>query len=170
GEKDLFDGSTVRARHILMSVPPGDPKAEAAVTAQLRAIKKQVEDKVAAGLAKLPAGTDALAREKARTSLVLEAFGEFAKEKSEGPPRSRYGDGGLTRKGGLELATFSRAAFLLQPHQVSDVVRTPFGCHLILVTDRQPGRPIRFEDVRERARAIYTERLRERLVAELRTR
>jgi len=168
--KDMFDGTTVRARHILISPPPGDAKAEANATATLQAVKKQIEANVEAGLAKLPASTDKLAREKARTDLLVEAFGAEAKTRSECPTKANGGDVGWFQKAGFMVAPFSHAAFALQPGQMSDVVKTPFGQHLILVTERKPGRDVKFEDVKEIVKEVYCDRLRENLAAQVRAR
>src|SRR5215471_7176429 len=67
--KDMFDGSMVRVRHILLTPNASDVKAVEAARAQLLAMKKQIEDQTAAGLAKLPATTAALEREQARHKL-----------------------------------------------------------------------------------------------------
>src|SRR5262249_13929927 len=131
GNKDMFDGTTVRARHILISAGP-DARSAAAAHATLTQVKKQVQEKAEAGLARLPASTDKLAREKARANLLIEAFAAAAKEKSECPTKNNGGDVGWFQKVGFMVAPFSNAAFALQPNQMSDVVRTPFGLHLIL--------------------------------------
>ncbi len=44
---------------------------------------------------------------------------------------------------------FARAAFALKAGEMSDVVQTTFGCHLILVTDRRQGEATKFEDVKD---------------------
>ena len=62
-EKELFDGTAVRARHILLTPAMDDPKAVEAAAAQLLEIKKRIEAEVEAGLAKLPKDADNLARE-----------------------------------------------------------------------------------------------------------
>src|SRR5262249_16303101 len=64
--KDIFDGSMVRARHILLTPAAGDAQAADKAKAELAQIKQQIEQQVTAGLAKVPAGGDALEREKAR--------------------------------------------------------------------------------------------------------
>ena len=60
------------------------------------------------------------------------------------------------------VAPFSQAAFSLQPFQMSDVVKTQFGYHLILVTERKPGREVKFEDVKEMVKEELDRQMRER--------
>jgi peptidyl-prolyl cis-trans isomerase C len=168
--KDMFDGTMVRARHILVTPTAGDPKAEAAVTATLRGYKAQVIAAVEAGLTTLPpaTATDKLAAEKARLTLMSNAFSDIAKTKSECPTKLQGGDVGWFQKAGFMVAPFSQAAFTLQPGQMSDIVKSPFGLHLILVTDRRPGRDVKFEDVKEMVKEVYCDRLRENLAAKVR--
>jgi peptidyl-prolyl cis-trans isomerase C len=168
GNKEIFDGSTVHARHILLMPPAGDGKAAAAAVAQLQAIKKQIADQVAAGLTKLPADADALAREKARAALTEEAFAAAARDKSACPSKAQGGDVGWFRRAGFMVEPFSRAAFALKPFEVSDVVQTPFGYHLLLVVERRPGRDVKFEDVKELAKEVFCDRLHESLAAQIR--
>jgi peptidyl-prolyl cis-trans isomerase C len=66
------------------------------------------------------------------------------------------------------VEAFAKAAFALQPYQMSDMVQTQFGYHLILVTDRKPGTDVKFEDAKEMVRELYCERLREAIVAKYR--
>jgi peptidyl-prolyl cis-trans isomerase C len=165
---DIFDGSMVSARHILLTPPAGDAKAAEQAKAQLLAFKKQVEDQVAAGLAKLPAQTDNLGRERERAKLTDEAFAALAREKSACPSKERGGDLGAFPRFGAVVEPFARAAFALKPYQMSDVVPTQFGYHLILVTERRPGKETKFEDVKEEVKGIYGYRLRESLTGQLR--
>jgi peptidyl-prolyl cis-trans isomerase C len=168
--KDLFDGTTVRAWHILLSPPAGDEKAAAAAKARLAELKKGIESQVGAGLAKLPATADKLAREKARGNLVVEAFSAAAKTKSECSGTKPNG-GEIGWVGKFRMAPeFGQAAFALQPYQISDPVKTRFGYHLILVTDRKPGREVKFEDAKEMVKDIFGSRLFESLAAQTRAR
>jgi len=60
---------------------------------------------------------------------------------------------------------FARAAFALKPFQMSDPVGTEFGYHLILVVDSKPGKTVKYEDVKTRVQDVYSERLREAVIA-----
>ncbi len=170
GNKEMFDGTMVRARHILLSTTMNDPKAVEQAKEQLAAARQQVEAKVAAGLAKLPANSDNLAREKARTSLTDEAFAAAAAEKSACPSKTQGGDVGWFQRSGIMVEPFARAAFVLKPYTMSDIVQTRFGCHLILLTERKNGQEVKFEDVKDDVREYYGDRLREAVVAQMRPR
>src|SRR5262249_7962594 len=91
-EKVMFDGTTVRARHILLSPPAGAAEAAKKAQADLTQIKQQIEAQVNAELAKQPADADPLAREKARMSLLDDAFAAAAREKSACPSKKEGGE------------------------------------------------------------------------------
>ncbi|MFO0929061.1 MAG: peptidylprolyl isomerase [Gemmataceae bacterium] len=165
--KDMFDGTAVRARHILLSA---DGKNDANVVAQLRALKAVIEKETETAAAKTPAASDKLAQEKARGTALVEVFSKYAREKSECPTKNTGGDVGWFQKAGFVVAPFSQAAFALQPFQMTDVVKTPFGYHLILVTERKPGKEVKFEDVKEVVKEVYFDRLHDGLAAQLRQR
>jgi len=168
--KDMFDGTAVKARHILISTPGKDAAGQSVAVTQLQQIKKAIEAEVAAGLAKLPSNTDKLTVEKTRGTLLVEAFSKAAREKSECPTKNQGGDVGWFQKVGFIVLPFSEAAFALQPYQMSEPVQTPFGYHLILVTDRKPGKEVKFEEVKEVVREVYFDRIREGLIEQLRAR
>jgi peptidyl-prolyl cis-trans isomerase D len=99
----------VRASHILLKT--GEGKDEAAV-------KKQAEEL----LAQVKAGAD---------------FAALATKHSEDEAsRDQGGDLDFFGKGRM-VAEFEQAAFALQPGQVSDLVKTSYGYHIIKVTDRK---------------------------------
>ena len=47
---------------------------------------------------------------------------------------------------------FAKAAFALKPYEMSEVVKSPFGYHLILTVERKPGREVKFEDMKDVAK------------------
>ena len=166
--KDMFDGSAVKARHILLSPVGKDEKSAEVTVAQLRQLKKTIEGEVDALIAKLPAGTDKLNTEKARTAAMLDTFGKYAKDKSECPTKNNGGDVGWFQKAGFIVLPFSQAAFAMQPFQITEPVKTPFGYHLILVTEKRPGKDVKFDDVKEIVKEVYFDRLHDGLAAQLR--
>lgn len=165
--KDMFDGTAVRARHILLSA---DGKNDATIVGQLRTLKAAIEKEAETTAAKAPPAADKLAQEKARGTALVEVFSKYAREKSECPTKNSGGDVGWFQKAGFVVAPFSQAAFALQPYQMTDVVKTPFGYHLILVTERKPGKEVKFEDVKEVVKEVYFDRLHDGLAAQLRQR
>jgi hypothetical protein len=168
--KEMFDGSAVRARHILLTPPANDPKADAEAVAKLKAFKLQVETEVAAGLAKLPPDADKIAREKARGTLAEESFAALAKKESACPSREVGGDVAWFSRAGSMVEPFSRAAFACQQFQMTEPVKTQFGYHLILVTDRKPGKEAKYEEKHEMVKNVYGEKLREAVVTMMRPR
>jgi peptidyl-prolyl cis-trans isomerase D len=109
----------VRASHILLRT---EGKDEAAV-------RKQAEDI----LAKVRAGAD---------------FGALAAQYSEDEATKASG-GDLDFFGrGRMVPEFDAAAFSLEPGQVSDLVRTPYGFHIIKVVEKRPASTRPLEDVR----------------------
>jgi parvulin-like peptidyl-prolyl isomerase len=170
GNREGFDGTQVRARHILLAPAADDPKAADAAAAQLQAWKKQVEEAGAAAVARVPPDADALAKEKARTEAIEQAFAALAKEKSACPSKEKGGDTDWFPRSGGMVEPFARAAFALKPFEASEVVRTQFGCHLILATDRRPGKEVKFEDVKADVKEVYCDRLREAVCTYMRPR
>lgn len=164
--KEVFDGTTIRARHILLNTTEGSSPETAKEVAL--GIKADLEKEVAAGLAKLPSGTDNLAREKARAQILDQAFAKQASEKSICPSKTQGGDVGFFGREGAMVEPFSKAAFALQPYQLSDPVMTRFGCHLILPLEKKPGKEVKMDDVKDEVKEYYGEKLREHLANHLR--
>jgi peptidyl-prolyl cis-trans isomerase C len=75
-------------------------------------------------------------------------FESLAREFSDCASSERDGDLGFLTSGTLDPA-FEKAAFALELNQVSPIVKSSMGYHLIKVTDRQPVRVLAFDEARE---------------------
>ncbi len=76
-------------------------------------------------------------------------FAKLAEEHSEDSSASRGGDLGFFAEGAM-VKPFSDAAFALAPGEISEVVDSPFGYHIILVTEKKAEGYQPLEEVRER--------------------
>ncbi|MCS7045904.1 MAG: peptidylprolyl isomerase [Gemmataceae bacterium] len=156
----MFDGSQVLARHILVTA-----KDDAEGQAKIAALKKAILDQVAAAMASVPATADKAAQEKERAAALLKAFAAAAEKESACSSAKQGGAIPWFARVGDMVEPFARAAFALQPYQLSDAVKTEFGYHLILALDRKPGREAKFEEVKPFVQEVYAERLREAILA-----
>src|SRR5205085_1174376 len=87
--------------------------------------------------------------------LLEEAFAAAAKEKSACPSKDAGGDVNFFARNGMMVEPFAKAAFALKPYQMTEIVKTQYGYHLILVTDRKPGTATKFESVSEEIKEVY---------------
>jgi peptidyl-prolyl cis-trans isomerase C len=128
GHRDAFRApEQVRASYIFVKVDPQwdeTKKAEA---------KKKIED----------------VRKKA---LGGQDFASLARTYSEDPTAPNGGDMGYVRQGQL-LKPVEDALFTLKTGEVSDVVETRLGCHLVKVVERKPETTVPFENVKDQLRA-----------------
>ena len=164
---DVFDGTLVRARHILLT-PGEDPAKQAAAEQQLTQIKAAI---AAEGAQAAAAATgDELAKVQAKGKKVEELFAAQAKEHSQCPSKRDGGDLQFFPRVGAMVEPFADAAFKLDLYDMSDVVKTEFGYHLIMVTAKTPGKQRSFEEVKEDVRAVYAMRLREAVISQMKPR
>lgn len=137
----------VRASQILIGAADGNVAERAAARAQAEAVLAQ---------ARQP-GAD---------------FAALAREHSTDPSRGLGGDLGFFTRRGQQVDAVADAAFSLEVGQISDVVESPLGFHIIQLTDRQPGHQLELDTVRLGIRLILEDQrvkaLRRRLVEELR--
>ncbi len=83
-----------------------------------------------------------------------EDFGEMALLYSEDTSNRDHGDLGYFRKGEL-IPIFEREALRLKVGEMSGIIRTEFGFHIIKLLDRKGMDPLPFEEVIERVKAEY---------------
>jgi len=165
---DMFDGSSVRARHILITPAANDPKAAEAAKAQLMQIRKEVLAAGEAACAQFPPSIDAATKEQARIKAIDTAFSKAAEKYSACPSKREGGDISWFPRAGAMVEPFAKAAFALRPYDVSDVVTTQFGLHLILAIGRKPGQAVTFDKVKDEVKEMYCAQLRESLCGQLR--
>lgn len=106
-------GESFRLRKLVVAVPTPDSVREAAY-ARIRKVKTRLDNG--------------------------EQFEELAKLFSDDPSGANGGDLGFVAKGTLTEVAFEEAAFALQPNQVSDVVETRFGFHVLKAMARKDQR------------------------------
>lgn len=127
-ERGFLAPEQVRARHILIRVP-SDASGEE---------KKKAREKIEGVWGRIKKGED---------------FARLAAELSEDTnSQMNGGDLGYFTKGQM-AKPFEEAAFSLKPGQVSGVVETEFGYHLIKVEDHQEARMVTFDTVKEQIRS-----------------
>jgi peptidyl-prolyl cis-trans isomerase C len=114
----------VRASHILVSV---DPKKDPSQKAESRKKIEDIQQRLKKG----------------------EDFSALAKEYSQCPSGSQGGDLGYFQRGQM-VKPFEQAVFALKPGEVSDIVETKFGYHLIRLTDKKPEGVVPYEQIKDR--------------------
>ena len=159
---EMFNGSRMHARHILVAAQDG--KKDVAY-ARIMSIKKSINDEVTQAVAKLPATMPPLDREKERAKVLDKTFAEIAMSQSSCPSKKDGGNLGLFPRVGAMVEPVARAAFALKPYQMSEPVPTEFGYHLILAVDFKPGKEVKYDDVRPIVQEVYAGRLREAILA-----
>jgi len=122
---------TVKARHILLAVDATDDAAKKAVKKEkAEALRKQLVDAKGANFAKL------------------------AQDNSDCPSKSMGGDLGEFRKGQM-VPAFEAVAFSLKTNEISAVVETDFGYHVIQMTEHNAPRTVAFDEVKPQIAAQY---------------
>lgn len=120
----------VAARHIIFTTQGVDEAGRAELANELEGIR-----------AEIVGGAD---------------FAEMAREHSQGPSAADGGNLCVFGRGQM-VPAFEETAFALEVGEVSEVIETQFGYHIVQVTERIPAQTQSFEDSRERIRQFLTE-------------
>jgi peptidyl-prolyl cis-trans isomerase C len=121
---------TVKASHILIKSEADDSEA----------MKTRASEEAEDVLAKLRNGED---------------FARLASEHSACPTGQKGGDLGFFQRGQM-VKPFEDAAFGLGVGEMSGLVETQFGYHIIKVTDREPERTVPLEEAEDQIRAMLS--------------
>ena len=113
----------IRASHILVKVNEGDTEI----------VRQQKKEKIDGIHAQLVAGGD---------------MAELARANSECPSSEKGGDLGFFGRNQM-VKPFEDAAFALEVGEISPVVETNFGYHVITVTEKEEAGVTPFEDVKD---------------------
>lgn len=110
---------------------------------------------------------DLAKRIKAQLDAAPDNFEELAKTNSvDTATAARGGDLGFFGQGRM-VAEFERAAFALEkPGDLSPIVQTPFGYHIIKLLELKDGPSRPFDEVKERIRVAMVNQRRQELVTE----
>ncbi len=118
----------VHARHIVIACKPdADEATKKAARAKAEAARKRV--------------------------LAGEDFAKVAAEVSDDPAGKSGGDLGFFSRE-MMVKPFADAAFALEPGQISDVVESQFGYHVIKVEEKQPARAETLDEVRDKLKQM----------------
>jgi peptidyl-prolyl cis-trans isomerase C len=120
----------VRASHILIPTGQADDAGKKKLRAQAEAVLKQAKG-----------GAD---------------FAQLAREHSKDGSASQGGDLNFFTRGQM-VPAFDKVAWELKPGDISGIVETQFGYHIIKVTDRRAASTVPFDEVSERIRQFLTE-------------
>jgi peptidyl-prolyl cis-trans isomerase C len=131
--QDKFQqGPRVRASHILIGIPQN---ADAAT-------KQQAKSKAEALLKDLKSGKD---------------FAATAKANSQDPGSApNGGDLGYFEQGQM-VPPFEQAAFALKAGEMSEIVETQFGYHIIKVAEKQDSRVVPLEEAKQQIEQFLTQ-------------
>jgi peptidyl-prolyl cis-trans isomerase C len=130
----------VRASHILITVDEGaTDEQRAQKRLELAGLKGEVEK-----------GAD---------------FGQLAGQHSDCPSKARGGDLGYFERGKM-VKPFSDAAFAMKVGDVSEIVETQFGYHLIKVTDHQGPKEATLDEVKGQIENLLNRQAKDKAVGE----
>jgi peptidyl-prolyl cis-trans isomerase C len=120
----------VRASHILIPIGQADEAGKKKLRAQAEAVFQQAKS-----------GAD---------------FAQLAREHSKDSSASQGGDLNYFTRGQM-VPAFDKVAFELKPGDISGIVETQFGYHIIKATERRAASAVPFEQVSQRIRRFLAD-------------
>lgn len=135
-------GERLRARHLLLRIP-GDATPKQ---------KDLMRSKTEGLLARLKKGED---------------FAGLAKQFSQDPGSAARGGELEVFKRGQMVPAFDAAAFALKPGELSGVVESPFGFHIIRLEERLPSQKLPYEGIKDRLKRVLVEKRKDERVEKL---
>ena len=122
-KKDFTIPETVTAQHIIIKVKDWNDKKEV----------EEARKKINMILKKAKAGED---------------FSELAKKYSEGPSKDKGGDLGTFKRGDM-IKEFEDVAFSMKDGEISGVVKTSYGFHIIKVNKHVQGKDLKLDEAKD---------------------
>jgi parvulin-like peptidyl-prolyl isomerase len=131
--KLFFDKVFVRASHILIKLDEKSTKDQRDKAEQVMLVwrKEILEGKV--------------------------KFADVAKKHSDCPSKDKGGDIGQFAYKFEVLPQFAKAAYSMKPGEISGVVHSSAGLHLIYVTERTPGETSNFDTLKDMVRDAWAQ-------------
>ncbi len=132
--KEMFDGAKIRVSHVVYIVPPGDQKTETQAKTTMEGVRLE-----------LLKGADfaALAKQHSQDKTSADRGGDLGWF----PPRKSDPD------------QFIRTASSMKVGDVSGLVRTDYGMHIIKIMDYQPGKTSNYEEVQNSVKDVFADEL-----------
>ena len=141
-KKPQFDGTEVRASHIVKKIPKGASEAD------IKVVRKSLND---------------LRGEIASKKTTFE---EAAQKHSDSLSGRKGGDLGLFPYSGKMPIDLTKVAFATEKGEISPPFQTRFGIHILTVTEVEPG-DLTLEDARPELFEFLAEELRQKLLDKL---
>lgn len=128
-QPDVFNQpERIRTSHILLKCGPGEPAEKAAkIKAQMQALKKRISEG--------------------------EYLADLAREYSEDSSKSKGGDIGFISRNSPLDKEFINTVFDLKVGEISGVVKSVYGYHLITVTEKKAAMRFSFSEIKERIKS-----------------
>jgi peptidyl-prolyl cis-trans isomerase SurA len=165
--RDELTIAQLRRRQVDNRLRIGDQEIDDLIAAESGAIDRGVRYRLNQILVALPQGADSAtianaqrkAQELRERASAGENFADLAIQHSDAPDALEGGDLGWRNSGDLP-ALFARTAVLMRPGEVSEVLRSPSGFHILQLVDREGGQQVQVAQTRARHILISPDQIR----------